>query len=119
MFAFTTYSQDSIRTKNDKPGTPQSLRKVDNTPQNKVHFNNTYRAPRQSINHGATESNKIVNRNDPGLINDLNSHNNKLIPKTPITIINQPARQAIKADTSINKGTMSSGQSNTTNPIRK
>ena len=119
MLAFSCYSQDSIRTKNDKPGTPQSLRTVDNTPQNKVHFNNTYKAPGQSINHGATESNKIINTNDHNIINDPNQDNNKLIPKTPITISNEPARQAIKADTSINKGTMSNGQSNATNPIRK
>ena len=119
MLAFTSYSQDSIRTKNDKPGTPQSLRTVDNTPHNKVHFNNTYKAPAQSINHGAVESNKIDNTKDQSIINDTNQDNNKSIPKTPITISNEPARQAVKADTSINKGTMSNGQSNATNPIRK
>ncbi len=117
----TTFSfaqQDSIRTINDKPGTPQSLRTNNKAPKSQIHFNNNYKPLNQTINHGAVESNKV---------NNLNNKNNAVpeyntvqpVPKTPITIVQQPARRAIKNDTTINKGVMSNGQSNATNPIRK
>ena len=119
LLAFISYGQDSIRTRNDKPGTPQSLRITSNTPTNKVHLIKSYKPPQQSIYHGATESNTITNTNTkdktyPGITNEGD------IPKTPaLTIDKQPADQAIRMDSAANNGTMGNGQSNATNPIRK
>ncbi len=52
LLAFISYGQDSVRTRNDKPGTPQSLRTIDNAPKNKVHLIKTYKPQQQSIYHG-------------------------------------------------------------------
>ncbi len=119
LFVLITNGQDSIRTRNDKPGTSQSLRTVNNAPGNKVHLINTYRPPQQEIYHGATESNKVGNFNDrttvyPGITNASK------LPSTPsITIDNRSINQTIRRDTAVNKGTMGNGESNATNPIRK
>lgn len=113
------YSQDSSRTKNDKPGTPQSLRTTDNSPETRVHIVDTYKPPQQSIYHAGTESNSLndINRQQtvyPG-IND-----GKAIPATPaVTVDNRTTPQVIRRDSTVNKGTMGNGQSNATNPIRK
>lgn len=119
LLTFISYSQDSIRTRNDKPGTPQSLRTVNNSPKNRVHLIERHQPPGQTIYHGATESNTINNtkkreRVYPGITNARD------IPGTPaITIDNQTTRQVIRNDSAVNKGTMGNGQSNATNPIRK
>ena len=110
------YSQDSTRTINDKPGTPQSLRSGDNLPRNKVHVINENKAQNQSINHGSTESNKVVQKKPQTLITTPAVTNGKAIPKTPITILNNP--QA-KRDTVSNKNSISNKPENVTNPIRK
>ncbi len=116
---FTSYAQDSIRTRNDKPGTPQSLRTNDNTPRNREHLINSNRTANQSINHEATESNKVNNAKEQTIIADPNTGNGVGTPKTPITIINQPAPAASRTDSIIKNNAISNGKSNATNPIRK
>ncbi len=119
LFSLRSLGQDSVRTKNDRPGTPQSLRTIDNSPTNKVHMTNTHRVPNQTINDGATESNKVNNTNSQTIVADPNAGNGAVVPKTPITIARQPARPVSRTDSIINNGTMSNGQNNATNPIRK
>ena len=119
LVASTSYGQDSIRTRNDKPGTPQSLRTINKAPENKVHLIDTHKQSRQEIYHGATESNTINNSNRqtkiyPGI------NNAQVSSRTPaITIDKQTTGQTIRKDTTIDQGTMGNGESNATNPIRK
>ena len=115
LLSLTGYCQDSTRTRNDKPGTPQSLRTPDNAPQNRVHTINTNTAPNQTINHGATESNKVNNTKEQTKIADPNVGNGTVIPQTPV--INNSA--ATHTDSTINKDVINNGKSNVTNPIRK
>lgn len=106
---------DSVRTRNDKPGTPQSLRTPNNAPRTHVHTINKNVPPQQSINHGATESNNPDNLDKKKAIAP-NATYGKKVPVTPITI--KPG--LTKKDTSINnKGVMQNGQGNASNPIRK
>ena len=85
LLAFSGYGQDSIRTRNDKPGTPQSLRTPDHAPRNRVHIINTNTDPRQTINHGATESNKVNNAKDQTIKVDPNMNNGStVIPQGPV-----------------------------------
>ncbi len=119
LSTFMSYGQDSIRTRNDKPGTPQSLRTTNNAPKNRIHVVEAYKPPGQTIYHGATESNKINNTKKRARVSP-NITKAKEIPRTPaITIDNQTTQQAIQNDSAVNKGTMGNGQSNATNPIRK
>ncbi len=119
FFFLITNGQDSIRTRNDKPGTPQSLRTINNAPKNKVHLIDTYRPPQQQIFHGATESNKVGNL-DNGTKIYPHVKNATRLPSTPaVTIDNRSINQTIRRDTAVNKGTMGNGESNATNPIRK
>ncbi len=119
LFVLITNGQDSIRTRNDKPGTPQSLRTVNNAPRNKVHLIDTYKPLQQEIYHGATESNKVGNLNNRATAYPAMTNANRL-PSTPaITIDNRSINQTIRRDTAVNKGTMGNGESNATNPIRK
>ena len=117
--AYSGYSQDSSRTRNDKPGTPQSLRTTDNLPENRVHLVDTYKPAQQSIYHEGTESNKVNNIDKqeqvyPGITDA------RAIPNTPaVTIDNRSTPQTIARDSAVNKGTMGNGQSNATNPVRK
>lgn len=107
--------RDSVRTRNDKPATPQSLRTPNNAPRTHVHTINKNVPPQQTINHGATESNNPDNLSKKKMIAP-NSTYGKKVPVTPITI--EPG--LTKKDTSItNKGVMQNGQSNASNPIRK
>lgn len=119
LLAFTGYGQDSARTRNDKPGTPQSLRTMNNAPRNRVHAIKTYKQPHQEIYHGATESNMINNTNKEAKVYPGITNANEITKAPAATIDNQAAPQAIHMDSAINKGTMGNGQSNATNPIRK
>lgn len=110
-----TQVTDSVRTRNDKPATPQSLRTPNNAPGTHVHTINETVPPQQSINHGATESNNPDNLGKKKMIAP-NATYGKKVPVTPVTI--QPG--LTKKDTSINnKGVMQNGQGNASNPIRK
>lgn len=106
---------DSVRTRNDKPGTPQSLRTPNMAPRTHIHTINKDVPPGQTINHGATESNKPNNLDKKKTVAP-NSTYGKKVPITPVTI--KPG--LTPRDTSINnKGVMQNGQSNASNPIRK
>lgn len=118
LLTFISYGQDSIRTRNDKPGTPQSLRTTNNAPRNKVHVVETQRPQQQGINHGATE-NTIDNSNRQQKVSPVISNSGEK-PQTPtITIEKESTQSTIRRDSTTNKGTMGNGQSNATNPIRK
>ncbi len=107
--------RDSVRTRNDKPATPQSLRTPNNAPRTHVHTINKNVPPQQSINHGATENNNPDNLSKKKTIAP-NATYGKKVPVTPVTI--KPG--LTKKDTSINnKGVMQNGQGNASNPIRK
>ncbi len=122
LFVFITlngFSQsiDSIRTKNDKPGTPQALRTPDNSPRNRVHTIKRQKHLNQTINHGATESNKVIDKKQPEVIVP-NSVNKTTETKSPVTLAPQNNPPAITDSTGSNKS-LSNGQDNVTNPIRK
>lgn len=119
IITYSGYSQDSIRTKNDKPGTPQSLRTTDNSPENRVHLVETYKPAQQSIYHEGTETNKVNNTDKQEQVYPAIT-DARAIPNTPaVTIDNRTTGQTIARDSTVNKGTMGNGQGNTTNPIRK
>ncbi|MBA2250541.1 MAG: hypothetical protein H0W12_10170 [Chitinophagaceae bacterium] len=113
---FSQSPPDSVRTRNDKPGTPQSLRTPNQAPTSHVQLINTNIAVGQTINHGATESNKLNNNTEKTIIVAPRTKNGKAIPKTPITLVNKPL---IRADSVLNAGAVKNGISNSTNPIRK
>lgn len=101
ILVFTGYGQDSLRTRNDKPGTPQSLRSPDQTPQSRVTIVNTNTPPTQNVIHGSPESNK-VNNTGQTIVNT---------PVSPIT--------TVPADTTITNSAIQNGVSNSPNPIRR
>ncbi len=106
---------DSVRTRNDKPGTPQSLRTPNTAPRNHIHTINKNVPPQQSVNHDGIETNEPNNQRNKEVIAP-NSTNNKTVPVTPVTI--KPG--LTPQDTSKNsKGVMQNGQGNASNPIRK
>lgn len=102
------YSQDSARTRNDKPGTPQSLRTTNTAPQTQLHVVNPNVAPNQSINHGATESNGVNNKQEQIITTAPNT--GKEIPNNSIS--------TGRAD-STNSSIINNRKTNVTNPIRK
>jgi hypothetical protein len=114
VFLFTVfigYGQDSLRTKNDKPGTPQSLRTPDNSPQSHVHILNNNVAPLQTINHGATESNQVNSTRRTIVTADTNSYNHP--PNPQATAV--PSNKIAPVNDSLTKGV----KSNVSDPVRK
>ena len=103
---FSGYGQDSLRTKNDKPGTPQSLRTPDNSPQSHVHILNSNTAPLQTINHGATESNQVNSTRRTTVTTDTSSYNRPpnpqatTVPSTKITPLNDSLANSVKSNVS-------------------
>jgi hypothetical protein len=63
FFCTTIFCQDSIRTVNDKPGTPSSLRTPSSAPLNRLHTVNQNGIPNQAIDHNGTESNQVLPSN--------------------------------------------------------
>ncbi len=113
MITSVSFSQiDSIRTRNDKPGTPSSLRTPDNSPQNSNPVINQARPQVGSVNHGALESNKVTN------ITQQTDANNGVSP----VYTNQPANnnlhRSTPTDSVIINGAYYQKPSNVTNPIR-
>ncbi|MEO6290794.1 MAG: hypothetical protein ABIO76_12770 [Ginsengibacter sp.] len=99
LFIAISYGQmkDIVRTRNDKPGTPQSLRKPNTAPRTHVHTIDKNTPPQQTIHHGATENNDPANLNHEKEIAP-NSTFGKKVPVTPVTI--EPGLTS--KDTSIN-----------------
>jgi hypothetical protein len=109
------YSQDSARTKNDKPGTTQSLKTSDQSPQSHADIINSNTAPNQTIVHGAPESNKVNSGKRKTIITN-SAASDKPVPTTPITIINKPPGRPAST---VNSSAIQNGISNSSNPIRK
>jgi hypothetical protein len=102
FFAMGGHAQtvtDSVRTRNDKPGTPQSLRTADQSPQSHV---------------------TIINNNGPQVNNaggqatiTTNNADNNTVPKTPVTLQSIPVN---RTDTAAKPALPK--VSNASNPIR-
>lgn len=110
---FSGYSQDSLRTKNDKPGTPQSLRTSDNTPKTHLEIisNNT---PNQININKPSESNNINNTTRQTITIDPNN-TAKPSPTNPITITTIPPDSM---HTNTNSSAIQNGISNASKPLR-
>jgi hypothetical protein len=111
FLVYTGYGQeDSTRTRNDRPGTPQSLRTADQSPQSHVNIINNNPAPGQTTNPAATGNNGINNT----IIADPNTIG-KPVSTMPISNVN-PASGRL--DSAVSNSAIRNGVSNTTNPIR-
>jgi hypothetical protein len=110
---FSGHSQDSPRTKNDKPGTPQSLRTLDNTPKTHIEIIDS-NTPNQTNINKPSESNNINNTTRETITIDPNN-TAKLIPTNPITITtNHPD----SIHTNTNSSAIQNGISNASKPLR-
>ena len=89
LTVFSGYSQDSIRTKNNKPGTPSSLRKADNIPQSKIQINSTTTSNQTDINR-PSESNNTNNTTQKTIIITDQNTTAKPNPVTTNTITTTP-----------------------------
>ena len=101
MLGYVSFSQDdSVRTRNDKPGTPSSLRTPDNSPQNGDPLINRQRAPVGTINHGGMENSKTTNTNQQthvnGSVNQANDNQN---------LNNTPPSNNVKNNADLQNGT--------------
>lgn len=104
FISFAGYAQtvnDSAGTRNDKPGTPQSLRIADQSPQSHVTIIN---------GNGAA----VNNTNGQTKITTTTNAGGNEVPTTPITLKTTPVK---RADT-IQKVPLGIKVSNVSNPIR-
>jgi len=115
LLASSVYSQDSIRTKNDKPGTPQSLRKPDNTPESHVQITNSNPTSNQTNINRPSESNTINNTTQQTITIDPNNTTAKPAPVNPITITTTPPDSM---RTTTNSSAIQNGISNASKPLR-
>lgn len=99
---------DSARTRNDKPGTPQSLRTPNTAPVSHVTINNSYIPQNQNVI--SSESLTPNNTNGKTVITIFGSNGNA-VPKSSITLHTNPF------DTT-KKGTINNKVSNASNPLR-
>jgi hypothetical protein len=116
LLVINGYSQDSIRTKNDKPGTPQSLKNTDNTPQSHLQVIKNNPAPNQANINKPSESNNINNSTRQTITTDSNT-TAKPNPTNPITITTTtpPANMT----TTTHSSATQNGISNAGKPLRK
>ncbi len=113
FFCNTTFCQDSIRTVNDKPGTPSSLRTPYTPPLNRRHTVNKNGVPNQAINHNGTESNQVLPSNHAQTV-PVNSGNGK------VRLQNKPVIRPIPPITKFSTNYPAPTKpSNVTSPIRK
>ena len=115
LLAINSYSQDSIRTKNDKPGTPQSLRKPDNTPQTHVQVITNHTSPNEVNINRPSESNSANNTNQKTITIDPNNTAGKPSPVNPTTITET---HPDSMRTTTNSSAIQNGISNSSKPIR-
>ncbi|HEY8688860.1 MAG TPA: hypothetical protein VIM07_06460 [Chitinophagaceae bacterium] len=111
LFAITNYGQtitDSARTRNDKPGTPQSLRTSNTAPVSHVTILNSYVPQNQNVI--SSESLTPNNTNGKTVITIFGSNGNA-VPKSSITLQTNPF------DTT-KKGPIINRVSNASNPLR-
>jgi hypothetical protein len=100
---------DSARTRNDKPGTPQSLRTPNTAPVSHVTILNSYVPQNQNVLHTSSESNTPNNTNGKTVITIYGSNGNA-VPKSAITLKTNPLDSTKKGP--LNK------VSNASNPLR-
>lgn len=103
---------DSVRTRNDKPGTPQSLRSSDKSPQSHVKLIHT-KGANQNVIQTTSEGNNVNNTHGQTIITNTNSTSN-IVPKSPVTLQTTPVK---RGDTS-QKISLGIKVSNASNPIR-
>ncbi|MDQ3682694.1 MAG: hypothetical protein M3352_06435 [Bacteroidota bacterium] len=115
LSVYSGYSQDSIRTKNDKPGTAQSLRKADNTPESRVQVIKNNTAPNPANINKPSESNTINNATQKTITTDANT-TSKPNPTNTITITNTPPATM---NTTTHSSATQNGISNAGKPLRK
>ena len=115
LLVFRGFSQDSVRTKNDKPGTPQSLRHADNTPQSHVQITNNNTTPNQTDINRPSESNNVNNTTQKTITIDSNNTAGKPSPVNPITITTTPPDSM---RTTTNSSAIQNGISNAGKPLR-
>ena len=116
FLVFSGYSQDSVRTKNDKPGTPQSLRRTDDTPQSHVQITNNNTTPNHTDINRPSESNNVNNTTQQTITIDSNNTAGKPSPVNPITITITPPDSMSKTTT--NSSAIQNGISNASKPLR-
>jgi hypothetical protein len=113
FFCNITFCQDSVRTVNDKPGTPSSLRTPYTPPLNHRHTVNSNRLPNQAINHNGTESNQVSPANHAQTV-PVNSGTGK------VRLQNKPVIRPIPPVTNSSGSTPAYIKpSKVTSPIRK
>ena len=113
LFAANNYAQtitDSARTRNDKPGTPQSLRTPNTAPLSHVTILNSYVPQNQNVVHTSSESNTPNNTNGKTVITIYGSNGNA-VPKSAITLQTNPLDSTIKV-------LLNNKVSNASNPLR-
>ncbi len=116
IIGINVYSQDSTRTKNDKPGTPQSLKKADNTPQSHLQVIKNNTAPNQANINKPSESNNLDNTTQQTITTDVNT-TAKPSSTNPNTITTNPPATMITNTN--NSSANQNGISNAGKPIRK
>jgi hypothetical protein len=112
--AFSGYCQDSLRTINDKPGTPQSLRNTTQTPENHVQVITPNATPNQADINRPTESNTPNNSTQQTITTDPNAAPVS-DPTNPNTLTNVPPEN-MRAPT--NSSAIQNGISNASKPLR-
>ncbi len=115
LLVLNGYTQDSIRTKNDKPGTPQSLKKTDKTPESHLHVIKNNTAPNPANINKPSESNNVNNTTRQTITSDPNTAT-KPNPTKPITLTNTPPATMT---TTTHSSATQNGISNAGKPLRK
>ncbi len=115
LLVLNGYTQDSIRTKNDKPGTPQSLKKTDKTPESHLQVIKNNTAPNPANINKPSESNNVNNTTRQTITSDPNTAT-KPNPTNPITITNTPPATMT---TTTHSSATQNGISNAGKPLRK
>lgn len=107
------YSQDSLRTRNDKPGTPQSLRSTVTAPESHVTTNNNPVLNQNNIDK-PSESNNVNNTTQQTITTDNNNLPIQSITK-PNTLNTVPPATM---KTTTNSSAIQNGISNASKPLR-
>ena len=102
---------DSVRTINDKPGTPASLRNPATLPSNHVPTLKSSGNANQTINHQGTESNKVTHKKERFVIPYSSSPYKATKSTNQFNIDNKPVANP--------DGSISNKPPNVSNPIHK
>ena len=114
VYSFSGYAQDSSRTISDKPGTPQSLRKTTQTPENHVQVITPNATPNQADINRPSESNTPNNSTQQTITTDPNAAPASN-PANSNTLKNVPPENM---RTPTNSSAIQNGISNANKPLR-